>query len=169
MNQRNLYIISNEKKVALIEFPKAFDIPEKRVVNNVTYYKTNRVRKTKNYEAIIYTEMPCTLDLDEFSIPLEESAIEKDLPKTSPNTQTTKQSALETVIDPDKPSYYAVRCAGQFSTGANSSSLPTPRLYLSAKNAKKAAKQIPLYKSEGFEIVKFVEVEVTEKVRGTDE
>jgi hypothetical protein len=170
MNSKQfLYIINNKKEAALLEFPAKFAAPSKRVVNKVTYYKTDRVRRTKNYEALIYTELPCTLNLDDFSIPVEESTVpEAEAVVNTPAPRDSGQTN-EPTYNPNSVSYYAVRCGGQFSTGANSSSLPTPRLYLSAKNAKKAADKVPLYKSEGYEIVKFTEVGVVETVEGEDE
>lgn len=168
-NKQYLYIINNKKEAALLEFPAKFDAPSKRVVNKVTYYKTDRVRRTKNYEALIYTELPCTLNLDDFSIPLEESTVpEVEKVVNAPEVRDSIETNQPT-YNPNSVSYYAVRCGGQFSTGANSSSLPTPRLYLSAKNAKKAADKVPLYVSEGYEIVQFTETGVVERVKAKDE
>lgn len=171
--KKYLYIINNKKEAGLIEFPGAFDLPEKKNIKGTLYYKTDRVRRTKNFDAIIYTEHPCTLDLSEFSIPIEETS-EINLPTINKDVDpaknlerdfsSNKEQQNKPVEDVSKPVFYAIKCNGLYYT--NDPQNPTPTLFVSEKTAKKIANKIPFYKEEGYEIVIFQEIRKSLIVEG---
>lgn len=72
MNKQYLYVIDNNSRGAIIEFPASFVLPEKRKVKDKWFFKTDRIRRTKDYDAVIYTEKNCRLNLDEFAVSIDE-------------------------------------------------------------------------------------------------
>ena len=70
-NKQHMVVINNRSNAAVLPFPDRLELPEKREVNGVKFYKTNRKKTFPDYVAVIYTENPCTIDLDAFADPIE--------------------------------------------------------------------------------------------------
>ena len=171
-----LYLVSNNKEACIISFPAAFTPPPKRENKGITYFKTDRIRLTPDGPATLYTEHPCTLDLDKFSIPAPspETVPQEPMPQEPvfntqeevQNPQTVNNYVANATYgeDPNKVSYYAISCHGQYYT--ENPQLPTPTLFISEKAAKKVASKIPFYKEEGYDIVSFQDVGIKDSIAG---
>lgn len=168
-----LYIVNNKKEAAIITFPAVFTAPNRKEIKGVTYFKTDRIKKTADGDAILYTEHPCTLDLDKFSIPApteepqpipQEPIFNTQEEIQNPQVENNYVAKATYGEDPNKVSYYAISCHGQYYT--ENPQLPTPTLYISVKAAKKTVSKVAFYKEEGYEIVAFQEVAVKETVEG---
>jgi hypothetical protein len=76
MKKQFLFILNNNGEGALVPWPKAFIIPDHKVVGKTTFYNSGRKRITSQYEATIFTEQICKVNLDDYagdSIPEKEN------------------------------------------------------------------------------------------------
>lgn len=66
-NKKLIFVVNNNGNGAVIEFPAGFEYPKRKTVKGEDYFITDRVRKTPNGDARIYTERNCSLDLEKYA------------------------------------------------------------------------------------------------------
>lgn len=64
--EQYIFIINNRELGALVPFKAKFLTPNKFVNKNTTFYKTDYKTVQNGYEATIYTEKPCKIDLTKY-------------------------------------------------------------------------------------------------------
>lgn len=70
-NKQYIFLLNNQGLGALLDFPAAFPLPERRVVKgrdkDTIYFKTDRKRTQDGYTAAIYTEKDFKLKIEDYA------------------------------------------------------------------------------------------------------
>lgn len=111
-DKQYMLLISNDSKAAVLPFPPKLDLPAKKVAKDTAFFKTDRTKTFPTYKATIYTQNPCTLDLDDFADPIVEAVEEAQPQATAFAKETTIYGASDDLIEFEGGYYGEVGCYG---------------------------------------------------------